>query len=37
MIERSEELCFPLNPGNTAGILCELLWQDFDGDIPTEL
>src|SRR5262249_39637623 len=37
MIERSEKMCFALEPNEPIRILREILRQDFDGDFPAEL
>ena len=34
MIERSQQLGFPAETGNTVRVPCELLGQDLDGNLP---
>ena len=37
MVELGEDFGFAFKPGQPVGIVCEGLWQDFEGYVPVEL
>ena len=37
MVERCQDLRFPLEAGEPIGIMGDRLWEDFDGDVAVQL